>query len=221
MRRQTLALAMFIVLLLGCGGSEPEEQLPARNPLLSPEQFGEMAPATFQVQFETSAGNFLVEVHRDWAPLGADRFYNLVTSGYYDDTRIYRVIGDFMAQFGLNADPYVNQAWKTQFIIDDPVMQSNSRGRMTFAKGGLHTRTTEIFINYRDNQMLDSDGFAPFGEVIEGMQVVDSFFGDYGDGPPRGDGPYAAMAQARGNEYLDSDFPELTRIIRATIVVPN
>ena len=166
-------------------------------------------------------GSFLVEVHRGWAPLGADRFYNLVTSGYYDDTRIYRVIGDFMAQFGLNADPYVNQAWKTQFILDDPVMESNSRGRMTFAKGGLHTRTTEVFINYRDNQMLDSDGFSPFGEVIEGMQVVDLFFGDYGDGPPRGDGPYAAMAQARGNEYLDSDFPELTRIIRATIVIPN
>ena len=210
-----------MTLLVGCGGSEPEERLLVRNPLLSPEQFGETAPATFQVQFETSEGNFLVEAHRGWAPLGADRFYNLVTSGYYDDTRIYRVIGDFMAQFGLNADPYVNQAWKTQFILDDPVMESNSRGRMTFAKGGLHTRTTEVFINYRDNQMLDSDGFSPFGEVIEGMQVVDSFFSDYGDGPPRGDGPYAAMAQARGKEYLDSDFPELTRIIRATIVIPN
>ena len=216
MRRQTLALTVF-TLLFGCGGSEPGEQRPARNPLLRPEQFGEMAPATFQVLFETSVGDFLIEVHRDWAPLGADRFYNLVTAGYYDDNRIYRVVGDFMAQFGLNADPYVNQAWKTQFIIDDPVTQSNSRGTMTFAKGGLHTRTTEVFINYRDNQMLDSDGFAPFGEVIEGMQVVDSFYTDYGDGPPRGDGPYAAMAQARGNEYLDSDFPELTRIIRATI----
>ena len=220
MRRQTLALAVF-TLLFGCGGSEPEEQRPVRNPLLRPEQFGEIAPATFQVLFETSVGDFLVEVHRDWGPLGADRFYNLVTAGYYDDTRIYRVVGDFMAQFGLNADPYVNQAWKTQFIIDDPVTQTNSRGAMTFAKGGLHTRTTEVFINYRDNKMLDADGFAPFGKVIEGMQVVDSFYAEYGDGPPRGDGPYAAMAQARGNEYLDSNFPELTRIIRATIGIPS
>ena len=220
MRRQTLALAVF-TLLFGCGGGEPEEQRPARNPLLRPEQFGEMAPATFQVLFETSVGDFLVEVHRDWAPLGSDRFYNLVAAGYYDDTRIYRVVGDFMAQFGLNADPYVNQAWKTQFIIDDPVTQTNSRGAMTFAKGGLHTRTTEVFINYRDNKMLDSDGFAPFGRVIEGMQVVDSFYAKYGDGPPRGDGPYAAMAQARGNEYLDTDFPELTRIIRATIGISS
>ena len=145
---------MFILLLFGCSGSEPGEQLPARNPLLRPEQFGGIAPATFQVRFETSVGNFLVKVHRDWAPLGADRFHNLVASGYYDDTRIYRVVQDFMAQFGLNADPYVNQAWKTQFIIDDPVIQSNSRGAMTFAKGGLHTRTTEVFINYKNGAML-------------------------------------------------------------------
>ena len=126
-----------------------------------------------------------------------------------------------MAQFGLNPNPYVNQAWKTQFIIDAPVTRTNSRGTMTFAKGGLHTRTTEVFINCRNNTMLDTDGFAPFAEVVEGMVVVDAFYAEYGDGPPRGDGPYAAMAQARGNEYLDSDFPELTRIIRATIGIPS
>ncbi len=219
--RPTWTLAVVTSLLAGCGGSEPGEQRPAPNPLLHPEQFAEISPATFQVLFETSVGDFVVEVHREWAPLGADRFYNLVTAGYYDDTRIYRVVEGFMAQFGLNPNPYVNQAWKTQFIIDDPVTRTNSRGTMTFAKGGLHTRTTEVFINYRNNTMLDTDGFAPFAEVVEGMVAADAFYAEYGDGPPRGDGPYAAMAQARGNEYLDSDFPELTRIIRATISIPS
>ena len=219
--RPTWTLAVVTSLLAGCGGSEPGEQRPAPNPLLHPEQFAEISPATFQVLFETSVGDFVVEVHREWAPLGADRFYNLVTAGYYDDTRIYRVVEGFMAQFGLNPNPYVNRAWKTQFIIDDPVARTHSRGTMTFAKRGLHTRTTEVFINYRDNTMLDTDGFAPFAEVVEGMVVVDAFYAEYGDGPPRGDGPYAAMAQARGNEYLDSDFPELTRIIRATIGIPS
>jgi peptidyl-prolyl cis-trans isomerase A (cyclophilin A) len=126
-----------------------------------------------------------------------------------------------MAQFGLNGDPYVNQAWKDTYIVDDPVRQSNTRGRMTFAKGGLHTRTTELFVNFRDNSNLDGSGFAPFGEVIEGMDAVDAIYTGYGEGPPRGDGPYAAMAQARGNEYLDAEFPELTQIIRATIETGN
>jgi peptidyl-prolyl cis-trans isomerase A (cyclophilin A) len=171
----------------------------------------------FRVRLDTSAGEVLIEVHREWAPIGADRFYNLVKGGFYDDARIYRVIAGFMAQFGLNSDPYVNQAWKSQFLVDDPVVETNTRGRVTFAKGGLHTRTTEIFISYKDNSALDADGFAPIGEVIEGMDVVDAMYADYGDGPPRGDGPYYAMAQARGNEYLDADFPELTRITRATI----
>jgi peptidyl-prolyl cis-trans isomerase A (cyclophilin A) len=162
-----------------------------------------------------------VAVHRDWAPLGTDRFYNLVVGGFYDDTRIHRVVENFMAQFGLNGDPYVNQAWKTAFIVDDPVVESNTRGRMTFAKGGLHTRTVEVFINFQDNASLDGGGFAPFGEVVEGMDVVDAIYSAYGDGPPRGEGPYAAMAQGRGNVYLDEDFPELTHIVRATVEGPG
>jgi peptidyl-prolyl cis-trans isomerase A (cyclophilin A) len=140
-----------------------------------------------------------------------------VRGGYYDDTRVYRIVDGFMAQFGLNGNPYVNQVWKSELLVDDPVVESNSRGRVAFAKGGRHTRTTEVFISYKDNSALDGEGFAPFGEVIEGMDVVDAFYSDYGDGPPRGDGPYQAMAAARGNEYLDADFPELTQIIRATI----
>lgn len=170
------------------------------------------------MRFETSEGPFVVEVHRAWAPLGADRFYNLVKAGFYDDTRVYRVVEGFVAQFGLNGDPYVNQAWKTAYIVDDPVVESNVRGRITFAKGGLHTRTTEVFINLRDNRRLDENRFAAFGEVVEGMDVVDRFYAGYGDGPPRGDGPYQAMVEARGNAYLDAEFPLLTRIVSARIL---
>ncbi len=208
----------LVVLLFACGdGSEAPKGAVTRNPLLRPSAYAETAPTTYRVRLETSVGDVMIQVHRDWAPLGADRFYNLAKGGYYDDSRIYRVLDSFMAQFGLNGDPYVTQAWKTQFLVDDPVVESNARGRVAFAKGGRHTRTTEIFISYKDNRGLDDDGFAPIGEVIEGMDVVDSFYADYGDGPPRGAGPYQAMAAARGNEYLDVDFPELTKILRVTV----
>ena len=213
----TRSLAL-IALLSACGG-DSADSVPAvtRNPLLQPQRYTETAPATYQVRLETSAGDVVIQVHRDWAPIGADRFYNLAKGGFYDDSRVYRVLGGFMAQFGLNGDPYVSQAWKTQFLVDDPFVESNTRGRVAFAKGGLHTRTTEIFISYKDNSALDDQGFTPIGEVIEGMDVVDAFYADYGDGPPRGDGPYQAMAAARGNEYLDADFPELTRILSVTV----
>lgn len=211
------ALLGSLALLAACGGTEePAEQI-ARSPLLRTQNYQETAPAEYRVRLETSAGDVVIQVHRDWAPLGADRFYNLVKGGFYDDVRIYRVVDGFMAQFGLNGDPYVNQVWKSEYLVDDPVLQSNTRGRVAFAKGGRHTRTTEIFISYKDNSSLDDNQFAPIGEVVEGMEAVDAFYADYGDGPPRGEGPYQAMAQARGNEYLDEEFPELTRIIRATI----
>ncbi len=220
--RRSLAPALVLAALACACGEERDDSAPsvARNPLLQPQRYAETAPAMFRVRLDTSAGEVVIEVHREWAPIGADRFYNLAKGGFYDDSRVYRVVAGFMAQFGLNSDPYVNQAWKSQFLVDDPVVETNARARVTFAKGGLHSRTTEIFINYKDNSALDAEGFAPIGEVIEGMDVVDAIYADYGDGPPRGDGPYQAMAQARGNEYLDADFPELTRIIRATIEVP-
>ena len=130
------ALALAATLLVPACAPEAEEpaQTVARSPLLRPERFAETAPDEFRVRFETSAGDVLVDVHRDWAPLGADRFYNLVSGGFYDDTRVYRVLDGFMAQFGLNGDPYVNQAWKTRFLVDDPVIQANTRGRIAFAK---------------------------------------------------------------------------------------
>lgn len=212
-----IALLASTLILAACGGGEPETPAQAPNPLMRPQRLTATAPDQFRVRFETNVGEFVVEVHRAWAPLGADRFYNLVTNGFYDDVRIYRVIENFMAQWGLNGDPYVNQAWKAAYIVDDPVTQSNSRGRVSFAKGGLHTRTTEVFVSFKDNASLDDTGFAPFGEVVEGMDVVDAFHAAYGDGPPRGEGPYAAMVQARGNAYLDEEFPELTRIVRATV----
>lgn len=214
---RSLALLCGVTALACSGGPDQREAPVARNPLLRPRDYADTAPATYRVTLETSAGNVVIEVHRDWAPLGADRFYNLVKGGYYDDTRIYRVVEGFMAQFGLNGDPYVNQAWKTEYLVDDSVTHSNTRGRVAFAKGGLHTRTTEVFISYKDNSSLDDNGFAPIGEVVEGMDVADAFYADYGDGPPRGDGPYQAMAAARGNEYFDAEFPELTRIVRATL----
>lgn len=202
------------------GGSDSEEARDPRlsDPLLRPKRYQETAPGRFSVRLETSAGDVVIEVHRDWAPLGADRFYNLVKGGFYDDTRVYRVVPGFMAQFGLNGNPYVNQVWKSEYLVDDPVTQTNARGRVAFAKGGVHSRTTEVFISYKDNTSLDDEGFSPFGEVVEGIDVVDSFHSEYGDGPPRGDGPYQAMAAARGNEYLDNDFPELTKIVTATLV---
>jgi len=215
-------ILVLAALSAGCGSgsdADPGDRV-VRSPLLRANNYTETAPASYQVTLETSAGDVVIQVHRDWAPLGADRFYNLTKGGFYDDTRVYRVVENFMAQFGLNGDPYVNQVWKTEFLVDDPLVESNTRGRVAFAKGGRHSRTTEVFISYKDNSSLDAQGFAPIGEVIEGMEVVDAFYTDYGDGPPRGEGPYQAMAVARGNEYLDADFPELTRIL-SVVVTPG
>lgn len=200
-----------------CGGGDDAPQEPV-NPLLYPGRLDETAPPSFQVRFETTAGDFVVEVIRRWAPRGADRFYNLVKNGYYDDNRIYRVVEGFMVQWGIHGDPVVDYQWRDEFLTDDPVARSNERGTVAFAKAGPNSRTTEVFVNYEDNPDLDEQNFAPFGRVIEGMDVVDSFHAGYGDGPPRGEGPYAAQAQAQGNAYFDAEFPELDRIVRATLV---
>lgn len=212
-----LAAALLVQLAACSGGERREAPRQALNPLFTPRRLTEQAPSTFRARFETSAGAFVIEVHRDWAPLGADRFYNLVKNGFYDDTRVYRVLEGFMAQFGMNGDPRVNMAWKDAIIVDDPVIHTNARGTVAFAKGGPNSRTTEVFVSLRDNAALDDRGFAPFGEVVEGMEVVDGFYDGYGDGPPRGEGPYQAQVQAQGNAYLDVSFPELTRIVRATV----
>jgi peptidyl-prolyl cis-trans isomerase A (cyclophilin A) len=187
-------------------------------PLLDPEQATEKAPARFRVKFDTTKGPFVIEVHRAWAPLGADRFYNLVRLGYYDDVTFFRVIDDFMVQFGIHGDPEVSAVWRNARLADDPPSQSNTRGMVTFAHAGPGSRTTQVFINYKNNSSLDPQGFPPFGKVVEGMSVVDELYSGYGEGAPRGAGPRQDRAQSEGNRYFRSDFPKLDHIKTATLV---
>ena len=185
--------------------------------LKSPATLKEQAPATYRVNFDTTAGAFVVEVTRAWAPNGADRFYNLVKNGYYNDARFFRVIPGFMVQFGINGDPALNRVWQAARIPDDPVKGSNTRGMITFATAGPNTRTTQVFINFQNNAALDQQGFAPFGRVVSGMDVVDKINGEYGEGAPRGRGPDQGRVQNEGNAYLTASFPKLDYIKTATI----
>ena len=179
--------------------------------------FAAQAPDSFRARFATTKGTFVIAVHRAWAPLGADRFYNLVRSGYYDGVRFFRVLPGFMAQFGIHGDTAVTAVWRERRIQDDPVRRTNIRGLVTFATAGPGTRTTQIFINYGNNDRLDAMGFAPFGEVVEGMEVVDQLYGGYGEGAPRGRGPEQLRLNVEGEKYLARQFPRLDRINKATI----
>jgi peptidyl-prolyl cis-trans isomerase A (cyclophilin A) len=185
--------------------------------LANPSALNEKAPAVYRAKFDTSKGTFVVEVHRDWAPNGADRFYNLVKNGFYDNARFFRVISGFMVQFGISGDPRVSAVWHEANIKDDPVRQSNQRGFITFATAGPNTRTTQVFINYADNRALDSQGFSPFGRVVSGMNVVDALYSGYGEGAPQGLGPGQGRIQRLGNAYLIKDFPKLDYIKKATV----
>ena len=191
---------------------------PKIEKLKNPAAFTEKAPATYKVKMDTSKGAFTITVRRDWAPIGADRFYNLVKAGFYDDVRFFRVLPDFMAQFGIHGRPSVMEAWRPARLKDDPVKQSNLRGYVTFATGGPNTRTTQLFINFKDNAPLDRQGFAPIGEVTEGMAIVDSLYSGYGEGAPRGKGPDQGAMNMEGNAYLAAKFPKLDFIKSATIV---
>jgi peptidyl-prolyl cis-trans isomerase A (cyclophilin A) len=186
----------------------------------TPAQAKEKAPAVYKAKLVTTKGEFVVEVHRDWAPEGADRFYNLVKMGYFTDIAFFRVVKGFMVQFGIHGDPKVSAEWKSARIQDDPTgKQTNARGMVTFAMAGPNTRTTQIFINYADNGRLDSMGFPPFGKVIgNGMKVVDAIEGMYGEGAPQGRGPAQGRIQNEGNTYLKADFPKLDYIKSASIV---
>lgn len=186
-----------------------------RNP--ADPGFAAPAPDSFRVRFATTEGEFVVAVHRAWAPLGTDRFYNLVRSGYYDGVRFFRVIPNFMAQFGIHGDTAVTAAWRERRIPDDPVRRTNIRGMVTFATAGPGTRTTQIFINYGNNDRLDAMGFAPFGQVVEGMDVVDKLYGEYGEGAPAGRGPDQFRLNVEGEKYLARQFPRLDKINRATV----
>jgi peptidyl-prolyl cis-trans isomerase A (cyclophilin A) len=185
----------------------------AVNPLTNPNapEVNQTAPDVYRVKFVTSAGDFEVEVTRAWAPRGADRFYNLLKNGWYDDDRFFRVVPKFMVQFGIHGDPQIAKWWRNARIADDPVTQSNKRGTITFATSGEDSRTTQVFINFADNAFLDKQGFAPFGQVVTGMDVVDRINSSYGEQPVQG------LIQQQGNQYLQTNFPKLDYIKKASV----
>lgn len=187
--------------------------------VMEPEKATEKAPAVFQARFSTTKGDFLLEIHRDWSPNGADRFYNLVKAGYFQDIAFFRAVEGFMVQFGIHGSPAASAKWRGASIADDPAKGiSNKRGFLTYAMGGPNTRTTQLFINYRDNANLDSMGFTPFGQVTQGMEVLDSLYKGYGDGPPSGAGPNQGRLQMEGNAFLRREFPNLDYIKSAQLV---
>lgn len=176
-------------------------------------------PDIFQADFETTKGHFVIEVHRDWAPLGADRFHELVSSGFYDGTRFFRTLPKFVVQWGLSGDPAVTKFWeKNKNLSDDPVVRSNLRGFVTFATGGPNTRTTQLFVNMADNSRLDSRGFSPFGKIVTGMEIFDRLYANYGEGAPNGPGPDQDKIEDQGETYLARDFPMLDKVIKARMV---
>jgi peptidyl-prolyl cis-trans isomerase A (cyclophilin A) len=209
-----------LLALAGCGSKEPESakeakqaeqvQPPAAPPAAKPEEPAKPAQGTFKVLLDTSKGNVVIEVHPEWAPIGAEHFRKLVESGFYDGARFFRVISGFVAQFGLAANPAVTAKWDKP-IKDDPVLQTNRVGSVVYATAGPNTRTTQIFINLAGNQRLDSDGFAPFGMVTQGMDAVEKFYSGYGENPDQG------AITGRGNAYLTATFPKLDYIRKATV----
>ncbi|MGH7542790.1 MAG: peptidylprolyl isomerase [Gemmatimonadota bacterium] len=182
---------------------------------------GDGVPGTFRVRFETSRGDIVVEARRSWAPHGVDRFHGLVASGFFEGCRFFRVLEGFVAQFGISGDPVTSGDWRRRTIPDDPVVESNRRGRVTFAMAGPGSRTTQLFVNLGDNTGLDTMGFAPIAEVVEGMERVDELYAAYGEGAPRGGGPDQGRIQREGEAYLAREFPLLDAIRRTAVVLPD
>src|SRR5215472_8914500 len=224
MRKERFFAALFsAAFLAGCLWGEaqaPSQKQPAgktspggsRPTLLNPATLKAQAPDVYKVKFTTTKGDFVVQVTRAWSPLGADRFYNLVKNGFYNGAGFFRIVPGFVVQFGISPDPAVAKAWREAKIPDDPVTQSNHRGYLTFATAGPSTRTTQVFINLVDNARLDSMGFAPFGQVIEGMEVIDKLNAEYGEQPDQG------RIEAEGKSYLEKSFPRLD-IIKSAVIV--
>jgi len=201
------ATGALLVLTAACGSSAQDA-----GGLRNPSALTEQAPATFSAAFDTSKGRFVVEVHREWAPRGADRFYNLVKSGFFNDVRFFRVIGGQLAQFGMHGDPAVQEASPDAVIEDDPVRHGNTRGSISFASRGPNTRTTQLFINVRDNSAYDRLGFSPFAEVVSGMDVVDRLYSAYAERPEQ------PLIDEEGNAYLTREFPNLDYVQKAAII---
>lgn len=225
MRRFALWFCMFVLAaLLPMGvrgqaqpaGSKAAPAAKTGPSLLHPESMKAKAPDVFEVKFTTTKGDFVIEVTRAWAPQGADRFYNLVKNHFYDNATFFRVVPGFVVQFGLTGSPAVNKAWNNANIKDDPVVQKNLPGTITFAMAGPNTRTTQVFINFSDNSRLDSMGFAPFGKVTSGMEVVNQLYSGYADSPTS----HQDEITNQGKAYLDKAFPKLDSIKMAAIISP-
>ena len=210
MRRPLITLALLLAVFAAPAFSQSAN-------LANPAALREQAPPTYKAKFDTSKGVFVIEVNRDWAPNGADRFYNLVKNGFYDNVRFFRVITGFMVQFGINGDPKVSAPWRDAKLQDDPVKKSNKRSYITYAMAGPNTRTSQVFINFGDNASLDSQGFSPFGRVVTGMNVVDALNAEYGEGASLGRGPDQGRIQMEGNAYLTKDFGKLDFVKKTTI----
>lgn len=208
-----------LLVLAACESAKKEQpSAPGQPSLSNPSSLNEQAPDIYSAKFDTTKGSFVIKVTRAWAPIGADRFYNLVKNGFYNNASFFRVIPGFIVQFGISADPNVSTVWHDADIQDDPVKQSNAPGTVTFATAGPGTRTTQVFINLADNKSLDAQGFSPFGAVSDGMNVAQSFYSGYGEGAPMGSGPDQQLLQSQGEAYLAAQFPKLDHIKSATIL---
>jgi peptidyl-prolyl cis-trans isomerase A (cyclophilin A) len=216
MRSVTAVGALACAALIGCSPANEANKVETKKEAGPPKK--ETAPDVFQVNLDTSKGLVVIEVHRDWGPVGADQFYSLVKTGFYDGDRFFRVVRNFVVQFGINGDPKVNRLWANANLPDDPVKEHNVKGAVTYAKAGPNSRSTQLFINLKDNRAaLDKAGFAPIGKVVAGMDVVESLYDSYGDMPPRGQGPDPTQIEIQGNDYLANRFPRLDYIKKASI----
>ncbi len=214
--RRIVILAVSAAVSMALSGCSSDDKKKADAPAASAVK--ESVPEVFHVKLDTSKGTIDIEVHRDWAPLGADHFFQLVKSGFYDGARFFRVVRGFVVQFGINGDPQTNALWANAMLPDDPAKEHNVTGTVTFAMRGRNTRSTQLFINLADNRKsLDTQGFTPIGKVVDGMPVVLDLYGFYGDMAPTGQGPDPQRIQQQGNDYLESHFPRLDFIKKATV----
>jgi peptidyl-prolyl cis-trans isomerase A (cyclophilin A) len=208
------SVVVFACILAGCSLEKKAEKTAEQT-----VKKADKTPEKFFVKLATSKGDFVIETVREWAPRGADRFYELVTDGFYDGSRFFRVRPNFVVQFGISKDPKLNELWRQLQLPDDPVKQSNRRGYLSFATRGPGTRTTQVFINLRDNSNLDSRGFAPFGRVVEGLDIVEKLYAGYGEvAALGGNGPDAAKLESMGDEYAHRSFPRLDKIESAKVI---
>jgi len=215
MRRAVLLLLPLLAaaLLAGCGGGGTSSAAGPPQALLHPATLTKKAPQLFDITFHTTKGDFVITVHRTWAPHGADRLYNLAKAHFFDGQKFFRVVPNFVVQFGISPYPSVSKAWENAMIPDDVVTVHNTRGAVSFAAAGPNTRTTQIFVNLGDNRGLDNNGFAPLGSVTSGMKVLDRLYSGYGDQTT----PHQPEMQTQGNAWLDKNYPKLDEIRTAEV----